>query len=289
MVDTAVTIVVVGMAMGSAYAMAGIAFNLMHSTSKVLAFTTGFYVMLGGVLGAYLISVLGWPVWLGFLGTLLVGAVTGLITEFVAVRRVLSRIDQHLYVLSTLALSIIIQEAVGLWWGTEPRPFPNIFGLQGTGLADPRYYAPVVCMLLVLGIVEWFYRRTMYGKAFRAVSQDAFAARARGIPEAKMRVLSYAMAGVIGALTGFAVGRLTFAYFQIGHTFTMYGFIALAVGGLGSNIGAVIGGLILGVILELANYMFGGIYMEAVALGVLMLVLVIMPKGIFGVEGARRV
>jgi branched-chain amino acid transport system permease protein len=282
-------LLIAGIANGAVYAMAGLTYNIMFSTSKVLSMTVGQLVMIGGVLGAFFIGNCNMPIWLGALAVLAGGGAAGFITEWVGVRRVITKIEQHLYVLSTLALAIMIQEPVGLLWGTEPRPFPDIYGSGWMGLRDPKYYAPLLLAVLMIIGIELFYRRTMYGKAFLAVSQDTFAARARGIPVSRVRVLSYVLAGIIGAAAGFAAGKLTFAYFAVGHNFTMYGFIALALGGLGSNVGALLGGLILGIALEAANYFFGGIYMDGVALAILISVLLIVPRGFFGIEGARRV
>ena len=282
-------VLVAGIANGAVYTMAGLTYNIMHSTSKVLSMTVGQLVMLGGVGGAFFIGVCNLPIWLGALAVLVLGGVAGFITEWWAVRRVISKIEQHLYVLSTLALAIMIQEGVGLYWGTEPRPFPDIYGAGWVGLSDPKYWAPLILAVLTMIAIEFFYRRTMYGKAFLAVAQDHFAASARGIPVSRVRVLSYILSGIIGAAAGFGAGKLTFAYFAVGHNFTFYGFIALALGGLGSNVGALLGGIILGIALEAANYLFGGIYMDGVALAILISVLLIVPKGFFGVEGARRV
>ncbi|HSR11037.1 MAG TPA: branched-chain amino acid ABC transporter permease [Thermodesulfobacteriota bacterium] len=282
-------LLIAGIANGAVYAMAGLTYNIMFSTSKVLSMTVGPVVMIGGVLGAFFIGICNIPAWLGAILVLVCGGLAGFITEWLGVRRVITKIEQHLYVLSTLALGIMIQEPVGFLWGTEPRPFPDIYGSGWVGLSDPKYYAPLILAILMIIAIELFYRKTMYGKAFLAVSQDTFAARARGIPVTRVRVMSYVLAGIIGSAAGFAAGKLTFAYFAVGHNFTMYGFIALALGGLGSNLGALVGGLILGIALESANYFFGGIYMDGVALAILISVLLIVPRGFFGVEGARRV
>lgn len=282
-------VLIPGIANGAVYTMAGLTYNIMFSTSKVLSLTTGQLVMIGGVLGAYFVGVCNLPLLLGLPVVLGSGALAGFLTEWWSVRRVITKIEEHLYVLSTLALGIMIQEAVGYWWGTEPRPFPDVYGSGWLGFRDPKYYAPLFLALLTLIGIEFFYRKTLYGKAFLAVSQDHFAAGARGIPVGRVRVLSYILAGIIGAAAGFGAGKLTFAYFAVGHNYTFYGFIALALGGLGSNVGALFGGLILGIALEAANYFFGGIYMDGVALAILISVLLIVPKGFFGLEGARRV
>lgn len=283
-------VIVPGLAVGALYASVALAYNVMYSTSKVLSVTTGQLCMLGGVFGAWFIAGLGWPAWLGFLGAVAVGAVFGLLTEFIAVRRVLARSDEHLWLLSTLALAIMVQQAVGLWWGTEPRPFPRLFPQDfSAGLGDQKYWLPIVVVVLQVAGLELFYRKTLWGKLFQATSEDAFAARARAILTDRVRALSYGLAGGLGGLTGFAAGQLTFAYFALGLSLTLNGFIALAVGGLGSNLGALAGGAALGLLGAFATYFFGGEYQQTIAVGLLMLVLVVRPEGLFGAKRVRPV
>jgi branched-chain amino acid transport system permease protein len=242
------------------------------------------------VFGAYAISGLGLPWWLGLVAAIGVGAAFGWLTDVVAIRRVLARSDEHLWLLSTLAVATMIQQAVGLWWGTEPRPFPRLIPQDfAAGVADQKFWLPVVLAVVMAVALHAFYSRTMYGKLFVAMSEDAFAARARGVSTDRIRVASYVLAGALGGLTGFAAGQLTFAYFALGMTLTLNGFIALAVGGLGSNVGALIGGFALGLLNAFASYFFGGEYQQTIAVGLLMVVLLIRPEGLLGSRNVRPV
>src|SRR5271156_3561572 len=123
------SIVSTGLAIGCIYALIGITYNVMFSASRVFSFTAGTLGMLGGVLGSFFIGQLSLPVSVGFLFALLGGAILGIVTEIVAVRPVLKSIDQHLYVLSTLALALIVQQFTAIEWGTDARPFPRLFDL----------------------------------------------------------------------------------------------------------------------------------------------------------------
>ena len=283
-------VLVSGLAIGMVFAAVALVYNVMYSTSKVLSVTTGHIAMLGGVFGAYIITALGWHWAIGLLGALLVGATFGLLTEVVAIRRVLARSDEHLWLLSTLALATIVQHAVALWWGTEPKPFPRLIPQEfGAGVLDQKFWLPVGCAILMAIGLELFYRRTMYGKVFIAMSEDAFAARARGISTDRIRLLSYVLSGALGGLAGFAAGQLTFAFFALGQSLTLNGFIALAVGGLGSNVGALLGGAALGLLNALASYYFGGEYQQTIAVGLLMVVLLLKPEGLLGARNVRPV
>jgi branched-chain amino acid transport system permease protein len=283
-------VIVSGLAIGALYAATALAYNIMYSTSKVLSVTTGHLCMLGGVFGAWFIGNLGLPVIVGLIGAVVVGALFGWLTELVGVRRVLARSDEHLWLLSTLALATIVQQAVGLWWGTEPRPFPRLIPQDfSAGLADQKYWLPVAVVLLTAPGLELFYRGTLWGKLFQATSEDAFAARARGVPTDRVRSFSYLLSGALGGLAGFAAGQLTFAFFALGLTLTLNGFIALAVGGLGSNVGAIVGGASLGLLSAFATYFFGGEYQQTIAVGLLMIVLLVQPEGLFGARRVRPV
>lgn len=284
------TALVTGLATGMLYAAVALVYNVMFSTSKVLSVTTGHIAMLGGVFGAWIITGLQLHWALGLLGAVAAGALFGTLTELLAIRRVLNRSDEHLWLLSTLALATMVQQGVGLWWGTEPKPFPRLLPQDfGAGVADQKFWLPIALALAMAFALGQFYRRTMFGKLFVAMSEDAFAARARGVSTDRIRVLSYALSGALGGLAGFAAGQLTFAYFALGLSLTLNGFIALAVGGLGSNLGALIGGAALGLLNAFASYWFGGAYQQTIAVGLLMIVLLARPEGLLGARNARPV
>lgn len=283
-------VIVSGLAIGMVFAAVALVYNVMYSTSKVLSVTTGHLAMLGGVFGAWFISQLHWPWYLGLLGAMAIGAAFGWLTDLLAIRRVLARSDEHLWLLSTLALATMVQQGVGLWWGTEPKPFPRLLPQDfSAGIADQKFWLPIVLAIVMAIGLDRFYRRTMYGKLFLAMSEDAFAARARGVSTDRIRELSYILSGALGGLAGFAAGQLTFAYFAVGLSLTLNGFIALAVGGLGSNIGALIGGAALGLLNAFASYWIGGEYQNTIAVGLLMLVLLIKPEGLLGSRNVRPV
>jgi branched-chain amino acid transport system permease protein len=277
-----------GLAMGAVYALIGITYNTMFATSRVMSFTAGQLGMLGGVFGSLFMLRWGLPILLALPLTLAACALIGIITEYVAVRPVLKSLEQHLYVLSTLALSLIIQQITALEWSTEPKAFPRLLQL-GEGIWDEKYWLPVAACAVTIGALEYLYRRTLLGRAFLAVAEDNFAARALGLPERNLRIASYALAGAIGALAGFAGGQLLLAFFANGPLLNFYGFIPVALGGLGNNRGAVIGGLALGLFQQAANFTFGGIFASVAVFTLFIAVLLAAPQGLFGATTARRV
>lgn len=282
------SIISYGLAVGAIYALIGITYNVMFTASRVFSFTAGTLGMLGGVLGALFINKLGFPVVLGFIATLAAGAVIGVITEIVTVRPVLKSLEQHLYVLSTLAFALLIQQFTAIEWSTEAQPFPRLIDI-GPGLVDQQFWIPVLsCGAVIVGL-ELLYRHTLVGRAFLAIAEDSYAARALGLPEQSLRMMSYALAGMIGVLAGFAGGEVLLAFFGNGPMLNFYGFVPVALGGMGSNRGAVVGGLALGLLQQWANFLFGGIFASVAVFAVFIVILLARPEGLAGAAVMRRV
>jgi branched-chain amino acid transport system permease protein len=282
------SIVLSGVAIGCIYALIGVTYNVMFSASRVFSFTAGTLGMLGGVLGSLFIARMGMPVVVGFVLALAGGAVLGIVTEIVAVRPVLKSIDQHLYVLSTLALALMVQQFTAIEWGTDSRPFPRLFEFA-RGEFDQQHWLPMLACLVVIVGLELLHRYTLTGRAFLAIAEDTFAARALGLPERSLRMASYALAGAIGALAGFAGGEMLLAYFGNAPLLTFYGFVPVALGGMGNNRGAVVAGLLLGLFQQAANFLVGGIFASVAVFTVFILVLLARPEGLAGAAMQRRV
>src|ERR1700681_3790040 len=136
------SIVSSGVAIGCIYALIAITYNVMFSAWRVFSFTAGTLGMLGGVLGSLFIARMGMTVNFGLLLALAGGAVLGIVTEIVAVRPVVKSLDQHLYMLSTFALALMIQQFTAIEWSTEPQPFPRLFHIPRGGF-DQQFWLPM--------------------------------------------------------------------------------------------------------------------------------------------------
>ncbi len=282
------SIIASGLALGAVYALIGITYNVMFSASRVMSFTAGQLGMLGGVFGALFVGRLGVPGPVGLVLTLAACAGVGVLTEVVAVRPVLASLEKHLYVLSTLAAALLIQQLTAIEWSTEPQPFPRLLGI-GSGILDEKFWLPVLACAAVVAGLEWMYRRTLVGRAFVAIAEDNFAARALGLPERRLRMASFALAGAVAGLAGFSSGQLLLAFFANGAMLNFYGFVPVALGGLGNNRGAVVGGLALGLFQQAANFTVGGVFASVLVFAVFIVALLAAPQGLFGAAAARRV
>jgi branched-chain amino acid transport system permease protein len=282
------SIVSYGLAVGAVYALIGITYNVMYSASRVFSFTAGMLGMLGGVLGALFIHKTGMNAVLGFAAVLACGAALGLVTEVLTVRPVLKSIEQHLYVLSTLAFALMVQQVTAIEFGTEAQPFPVLLPI-GEGWLDQKFWLPLLACAVTIGGLEFLYRKTLIGRAFLAIAEDSYAARALGLPETRLRMASFALAGVIGTLAGFTGAQMLLAFFGNQSILNFYGFVPVALGGMGSNRGAVIGGLALGLFQQAANFLVGGIFAAVAVFAVFIIVLLVRPEGLAGAAIARRV
>src|SRR3954451_25365485 len=159
------SIVLSGVAIGCLYALIGIAYNVIFSASRVFSFTAGTLGMAGGILGSLFILRLGLPIWAGVILAPAGGAVLGIVTELLAVRPVLKSLDQHLYVLSTLALALMVQQFAAIEWGTDAQPFPRIINIERMAF-DQQFWLPMLACAVTIAGLEILYRRTLLGHAF---------------------------------------------------------------------------------------------------------------------------
>ena len=283
------SILAYGLAVGAIYALIGVTYNTMFSASRVMSFTAGQLGMLGGVFGSLFVLRMGLPLLVGLVLTLAMCALVGLVTELVAVRPVLKSLEQHLYVLSTLGLALMVQQSTAVLWSTEPQPFPRIFAAGASGQWDEKFWLPLLaCGGAIVGL-ELLYRHTLVGHAFLAIAEDNFVARSLGLPERNLRIASYALAGAIGGLAGFCGGTLLLAFVANGHLLNFYGFIPVALGGLGNNRGAIVGGFVLGLFQQAATFLVGGIFASVAVFALFIIALLAAPQGLFGAPASRRV
>jgi branched-chain amino acid transport system permease protein len=156
-------------------------------------------------------------------------------------------------------------------------------------VVDQKFWLPLLACFVTIGGLEFLYRKTLIGRAFLAIAEDSYAARALGLPETRLRLASYALAGVIGTLAGFTGAQMLLAYFGNQAILSFFGFIPVALGGMGSNRGAVIGGLALGLFQQAANFLVGGIFASVAVFAFFIIVLLFRPEGLAGAAAARRV
>ena len=289
-------VVVPALGIGALYGLVGISTNLIFAPAGTFNFAQGQIVMLGGLLTYSLYQVAGIPLIAVVLMIAAIGAGVGLVEERVAVWPALRRDPRGgLSVLSTLAAATVIQGFAIIYWGSTPKVVDNFPGLSLTrhsllGLEIPTYYVATLGIAILIAVgVHLFFTRTMVGRTFAATAQDREAARLRGISVRNVLMLGFGMGAALAALTGMLAVPFTLATITSGLLLTFRGFMSAAIGGMGSNVGALAGGLVLGFIEQGTQKYWEAGYTNLVMLGVLLTLLLLRPQGLFGRTEARRI
>jgi branched-chain amino acid transport system permease protein len=214
-------------------------------------------------------------------------AALGVVLERIVVRPLWDRKStMFVMILATLAAQIVIERLTLLTVGDQPRTLPMFTDyppLRIAGIAlSYQFFWIVGCSALVIAELAWFFASTKTGKAMRACSINAEAAALQGIPVSRMLALSFALSAALGALAGVLVTPTQYTAFNVGVPFAISGFIAAIVGGFGRPLGALVGGIFLGIAQSLAVIVLGAGFKNVAALTILLLFLFVRPTGVLG-------
>jgi len=292
-VDELLIILIRGVGAGSIFALLGMSFNVVFNASGILNFAQGNMLVLGGLFAFLTLpgqpDALHWwlslPIVTAVLGVLL--AVQGAIT-LLPLR---SSVEQHSWLITTLAASVIIGAILLIYQGTAQQSVRSPFAsVRFLGTLVPASYA--ICIVLALlwyAGLRVFHTRMLTGLALSALAQDLDAARAAGLRVRRLQIAAFGISGLIVGSAGFAAAPVMAIANDSGISYVMNGFVAAVVGGLGSNLGALVGGALVGMLSFYAAFEYGGEFQNAVSLALLVVVLMLRPQGLFGRQAARRV
>jgi branched-chain amino acid transport system permease protein len=273
--------------LGAIYALIALGFNLIFAGSRLMNFAQGDLAMLGAMMAVTLDGTLHFP----FFAVALGGAVVvGLLflSFNIGVLQPLIRRNATLtsMVMATLALSMFLQGAAELIWGRLEQPVASPVGSTpfhvGTVVIVPHYLVVIATSGIAFGAMYLFFRRTLLGKALLATGYEPEAARLVGINPAFVVALTCFLGGAFAALGGLIVSPITFAAPWMGLSLAVKGFAASMLGGLGSIAGALIGGLIVGLLETYGAAYVSSAYSDAIIFVALMLVLFFRPSGLLG-------
>ena len=280
-----------GITIGTIYGMVALGFNIIYNATGIINFAQGEFVMLGGMFMVWFTTVLKLPMLAAF--ALSVAAVTliGALFERLAIYP-LKRPSVLILIMITLAGSIIMKGSAMLFWGKETYTLPHFSGEEPFYLFGatilPQTLWIIGIMLLVVIILAGFFNFTMLGKAMRACAVNPTAASLVGISVKKMVLLSFALSAALGAIAGIIITPVALIEYDRGAILALKGFAAAVLGGLGNGVGAVVAGLLIGILESLGAGLISSGYKDAIALLVLLLVLFVKPSGIFGVSEASK-
>jgi branched-chain amino acid transport system permease protein len=286
-----VHVVVSGLATGSIYALMALALVIIYNATRTLNFAQGEMLMMSTFIGWAAYRAFALPLVLTIVVAVLAGAALAVIVERVIIRRSIAAAHWDVLII-TLGLSLILRSVAGLIWTHEDFPFPSYFGERPIALGPVRL-APVSLgiiggSLLLMAALYGLFGFTRMGRAMRAVAQNQRAARLMGISVERVYSLSWILAAMVGAVAGVLVAPVTFLSTKMG-LIVINGFTAAVIGGFGSMPGAVLGGMLLGVIENLAPlYLPSGIRYSVPFL-ILVGILLIRPAGLLGRVERRKV
>lgn len=283
--------VMAGLAVGTVYGLVGLGFSVIYNATDVINFAQGEFVMLGGMAAVSLLG-LGVPLPLAILIAILAVTIVGGLIEKVAIEPAAGSSVITLIII-TIGLSILLRGVAQAIWGTDFHAIPAFSGTEpiivyGVRIVPQALWVLGVSAILVL-LLWLFFSRSRVGTAMRALSDNRVAAQVVGIDVKTIVVLSFALSAAIGAAAGILTAPLTLTAYDVGTMLGLKGFSAAILGGMGNPFGAMLGGLMLGLIETFAAGYISSAYKDAAAFLVILAVLLVRPTGLFGAAAAQRV
>lgn len=286
----ALQLAIAGISVGSIYALVALAIVIPFKASGVLNFGQGEIVTLGAYI-ALVLTQLALPYPLLFACVLVLGGAGGIVVERVLIRPIV-KAPEFTLVIATFAIGLLIKGIISVRFGDSPNTIDGPFGTDPILVAGLRFNPTAVwifvCTLLVTLAVVLFFRWTRLGKAMRAVSVNAEAARLMGIRVETVYRWSWAISTAIGAIAGLLVAPLIGINPEIGQLI-LRGLLGAVIGGFTSIPGAVVGGLAVGLIETYSGVLIGSTFKNLVPFILLMVLLVFRPHGLFGAADVKRV
>ena len=294
--DFFVQLVINGLVVGSIYALVAMGFVIIYKSTSVLNFAQGEFLLLGAYISLALLTRWHVPFWATVVLTLGFAVVLGLAVKRLILRSMIGEPEVSV-IMVTLGLSSILRAVVQGIWGTDTRPYPEIFPsapvMIGPVPVSRAYAWSLGCVVVLLVAFSLFFKRSRFGIAMRATAFSQQVALSMGISVRHMFALAWAIAAVVSAIGGILLGAVRTGVDQ---SLALIGLKVLPVvilGGLDSVLGAIVGGLLIGVLENLAggylDPVFGGGVKEVAPFVILVAILMIKPYGLFGKVHIERV
>jgi len=273
-----------GITLGSVYGMIALGFTLIHNSTGIVNFAQGEFVTYGALIAITCSTTLGLPMPVAILVAVAGVTLLGALVERSAIRPARGSSVITLIII-TIGVSILLR-GIAMWiWGPDALPMRHFSGevpMQIGSAAILPQHVWIMGIVLLTMIALWLLgERTQVGKAMRACAMDREAAQLVGIPATRMVMLSFALSGLLGGIAGAIVAPLAMAQYNMGIMLGLKGFAAAILGGMGNPLGAVLGGISLGILESLGAGLKSG-FKDAIAFGIMLVVLLARPTGILG-------
>ncbi len=280
-----IQVIISGLLSGGVYSLVSVGLALMYGVVGMVNFAHGEYLMIGMYVSFVIFSTLGLNPYQSMIMNIIIMSAFGYVTFKLVMQRVLYA-PHEMQVLITLGLSMILQNAALMIWKADYRNVridltTHTFNLFGLIFPTPR----VIAFLIAIGAsvaLYLFLQKTFMGTAMRAISQNTKAAQLMGIKPQQTYTLAFVIGTALVGLAGLLIVPIYPAYPTIGNSFGTLAFIVVVIGGLSSVPGAIIGGLLVGLIESLTAYFIGPAYQQAAYFLLFIIVLILKPNGLFG-------
>lgn len=279
-----------GVTNGLIYALVGFGIAAIFRGCHIANVMQGEFSVVGAVCVDVLLAELGWPYWAAAIAGCLSGIALGALLDMAFIRRLVAQqAPEESYLLFTIGVSIAISATVLFTFGRESHLLPpigsgQVFIVLDAVLHEHALWLIGISILLMIGL-RHFYRRTSIGMQMSAAAIDADGAATIGIDVRRMRTLTWALGGLLGAIAGILISPIIPVGYLVGLPLTLKGFSAAILGGLTNPLGAVAGGLAIGIIEAFVVMQMSSAYKDVVTFSVLILIMIVMPRGLLGRAG----
>lgn len=284
--------IVSGLATGSLYALTAIGIVLIFRNTRTINLAQGDFSMIGAFVALFAFERFG----VGLLGATAITIVAGTALAVAVGRLIIRPIEQADWLTlftATLGVFYILHGVAGWIWGRDTKSFPALFSSEpvsvGGTLISRAHLINMLIAAVVGGLLYLFFRFTKPGVAMRAITEDPVAAQLMGIPVRSIALLTWGVGGVLAAISGILLAPLVYVSTQMMDTVLVKGYVGAVFGGLYSLPGAVVGSLIIGVVENLAGGYLGAQYKVTIAFVMIVLVLALKPRGLFGGRARREI
>jgi len=280
-----------GLTVGAVYALVALGFTLIYNASDVINFAQGEFVMLGGMVTVF-VAAAGVPLPLAMLIAICISVAVGLLLYWLAIEPARDASPVTLIII-TIGASILLRGVAQVLFDKQFHKLPSISGDTPVSLlgatVQPQSFWVLGGTAVIVVLLYVFLERTVLGKAVLATAANRLAARLVGINTTTVMVLAFGGSALIGAVAGILITPITLTSYDVGTLLALKGFAAAMLGGMGNPLGAVVGGLMVGLLEAFSAGYISSSYKDAVAFLVILGVLFLMPQGLFGRGGVERV
>jgi branched-chain amino acid transport system permease protein len=288
---TNLQMLVAGLAMGSIYALVALGFVMIFNAVGVVNFAQGEFVMVPAFVAVVLMELVHLPFLVIYLVAIAFMAAFGILFQRIAYYPLRNRTFLPV-VISTIGVSIFLKNGAQVVFGAEPRPMEPALPISTINLAgvfvNPQYIVIILVTVTLIALQYLFFERTSLGKKMQATAQDKDMARLLGIRVAIMIALTFVYSSILGAIAGVLVGPVFMVTKEMGGMLGLKAFCSTIIGGFGNVPGAIVGGLLLGVIEVFSSYYISSAYRDAFAFIILIAILLFRPQGFFGEKVAEK-